>query len=236
LDVTERKLAQDALSSVSRRLIEAHEEELTWIARELHDDVNQRLAMLAINLDVLKGEVPASAGDALRRLSDASNALKDLGRDVQSLSHRLHSSKLEYLGLTAAATAFCREFAEVKGVQIDLQCDAVSRNVPEETSLCLFRVLQEALQNANKHSESQHYQVSIRYVGGDISLTVSDFGIGFDVELAMRGRGLGITSMRDRLKLVDGKFTIEPGTPSGTVVRARVPVPAGTRSAAAGRI
>lgn len=233
MDVTERKLAQEALSSVSRRLIEAQEEERMWIARELHDDVNQRLAMLAVNLDVLRGEVPASAGEALRRLNDVREALKDLGRDVQALSHKLHSSKLEYLGLTAAVTAFCREFAEGKGVQIDLQCDAVPRTVPGEISLCLFRVLQEAVQNANKHSGSQHYQVLIRYVGDDIRLTVSDSGIGFDQQQALRGRGLGITSMRERLKLVDGELSIEPGTPSGTVVRARVPVSAGIRSAAA---
>ena len=236
LDVTERKLAQEALSSVSRRLIEAHEEERTWIARELHDDVNQRLAMLAVSLDVLKGEVPASAGEALGQLSEVSGALKDLGRDVQALSHRLHSSKLEYLGLTAAVTAFCREFAERKGVQVDLQCDSVPKTVPEEISLCLFRVLQEALQNAYKHSGSHLYQVSIRYVGDSICLTVSDSGIGFDLQQAMCGRGLGITSMHERLKLVGGELTIEPQSSSGTVLRARVPVPVGIRPASAGRI
>jgi PAS domain S-box-containing protein len=233
MDVTERKLAQEVLSSVSRRLIEAHEEERTWIARELHDDVNQRLAMLAVNLDVLIGDVPASAGEPLRRLGEA---LKDLGRDVQALSHRLHSSKLEYLGLTAAVTAFCREFSEGNGVQIDLQCDPFPRTVPDEISLCLFRVLQEALQNAYKHSGSQHYQVSLRYVENDISLTVSDSGIGFDPQQAMLGRGLGITSMRERLKLVDGTLSIEPNSPSGIVLCGKVPVPAATMSAAAGRI
>jgi PAS domain S-box-containing protein len=230
MDITEHKLAQQALSSVSRRLIEAHEEERTWIARELHDDVNQRLALLSVNLDVLREEVPGSAGESLRQLSDG---VSDLSRDVQALSHRLHSSKLEHLGLTVAVTAFCREFRQGKGVQIDLQCDDVPKTVPVEISLCLFRVLQEALQNANNHSGSQHYQVSIRHVGDDISLTVSDSGIGFDPQQAMHGRGLGLISMRERLKLVDGKLTIEPGTPSGTVVRARVRVPAGFRSAVA---
>src|SRR5277367_5215650 len=115
VDITEVKQAGEALSGMSRKLIEAHEEERTWIARELHDDVNQRLAMLAINLDMLKGEVPVSAGEAVRRFSDVSDALKGLGRDVQALSHRLHSSKLEHLGLTVAVTGFCREFAQSKG-------------------------------------------------------------------------------------------------------------------------
>jgi PAS domain S-box-containing protein len=236
IDVTERRLAQEALSTVSRRLIEAHEEERTWLARELHDDVNQRLALVTVNLDVLKREIPSSADEALRQVSEVREQLQDLGKDVQALSHRLHSSKLDYLGLTAAVIAFCREFTEHKGVKIDLQCDAVPRTVPEEVSLCLFRVLQEALQNANKHSGSQHYEVSIRYEGDDISLTVSDSGIGFDLQQAMGGRGLGITSMRERLNLVGGELTIEPRTPSGTVVGARVPIPAGSKSASAAGI
>ena len=236
LDVTDRKLAQEALSTVSRRLIEAHEEERTWLARELHDDVDQRLALVTVNLDVLKREIPDSADEALRQVRDVREQLKDLGNDVQALSHRLHSSKLQYLGLTAAARAFCREFSERTRVQIDLECDPFPRTIPEEISLCLFRVLQEALQNANKHSGSPHYQVSIRYVGDNICLTVSDSGVGFDLQQAMCGRGLGITSMRERLKLVYGELTIEPQAPSGTVVRARVPIPAGIRSASAGRI
>jgi PAS domain S-box-containing protein len=237
IDVTERKLAEEALSTVSRRLIEAHEEERIWVARELHDDVNQRLALIAVNLDVLKRELPQPATDAWLRLSEVREQIKDLGVDVQALSHRLHSSKLKYLGLTAAATAFCREFSERKRVQIDLQCDSVPRTVSEEVSLCLFRVLQEALQNASKHSGSQHYRVSIKYAANEIALTVSDSGVGFDPHLAMQGHGLGITSMRERLKLVDGELFIEPGSPKGTVVRARVPVPeAAVKSAGAGKL
>jgi PAS domain S-box-containing protein len=237
IDVTERKLAEEALSTVSRRLIEAQEEERVWVARELHDDVNQRLALIAVNLDVLKRELPQSATDAWLRLSEVREQIKDLGIDVQALSHRLHSSKLKYLGLTAAATAFCREFSERKRVQIDFQCDSVPRTLPDEVSLCLFRVLQEALQNASKHSGSQHYQVSIKYTANEIALTVSDWGVGFDPTLAMQGRGLGITSMRERLKLVDGELSIEPGSPRGTVVRARVPVrETAVKSASAGKL
>lgn len=237
IDVTERKLAEEALSTVSRRLIEAHEEERVWVARELHDDVNQRLALIAVNLDVLKRELPQSATEAWLRLSEVRQQIKDLGIDVQALSHRLHSSKLKYLGLTAAVTAFCREFSERKSVQIDLQCDSVPRTVPDEVSLCLFRVLQEALQNASKYSGSQHYQVSVKYAGNELSLTVFDSGVGFDPHLAMQGRGLGITSMRERLKLVDGELSIESRSPQGAVVRARVPLPlAAVKSASAGKL
>jgi PAS domain S-box-containing protein len=223
IDVTERKLAEEALSTVSRKLIEAHEEERTWIARELHDDINQRLALLAVNLDILKGELPATAADSKLRLADVKQQAKDLGLDVQALSHRLHSSKLEYLGLTAAAAAFCREFSEHKGVPIEFHSENIPKSLPEEISLCLFRVLQEGLQNAAKHSGAPEYRVSIAADSGEVSLTVSDSGCGFDMEEALKAHGLGLTSMKERLKIVNGELRIDSQTNRGTVVHARVP-------------
>jgi PAS domain S-box-containing protein len=236
IDVTERKDAAEVLSTVSRRLIEAHEEERTWLARELHDDVNQRLAFIAVNLDVLKRYLPASANEATRQINDIREQIKDLGIDVQALSHRLHSSKLDYLGLAAAAGAFCREFAERKAVQIDFRSDTIPKTISKEVSLCLFRVLQEALQNATKHSGSDHYEVSLRYAEEELQLSVSDFGRGFDPEEAMKGRGLGITSMRERLKLVSGELSIDSQASTGAVVRARVPLLSGAMSATVGNI
>ena len=237
IDVSERKRAEEILSTVSRRLIEAHEEERTWLARELHDDVNQRLALIAINLDVLKQQLPSSSGEATRHINDIREQIKDLGIDVQALSHRLHSSKLEYLGLAAAAGSFCREFAERKAVQVDFQSDVIPKTIPGEISLCLFRVLQEALQNATKHSGSQHYQVFLKYTAGEeIQLTVSDFGRGFDPEEALRGRGIGITSMRERLKLVDGELSLDSQTQTGAIVRARIPLLPRAMCATAGKL
>ena len=233
-DITQRKMAEEALSSVSRRLIEAHEEERTWIARELHDDVSQRLALLAGTLDILKSELPPGANEAKHYLADVKEQTKELAADVQALSHRLHSSKLEYLGLASAAAAFCREFSESKGVQIDFQSDDVPRSLPKEISLCLFRVMQEALQNASKHSGSEHYNVILVRTSEEIRLTVSDFGRGFDPEVALRSAGLGITSMRERLKLVAGEFTIESRSQFGTTVQARVPLAPKAKEARAG--
>lgn len=224
IDVTDRKLAEEALSSVSRRLIEAHEEERRWIARELHDDINQRLAFLAVNLDVLRRELPGSAGEAQRHLIHLKQQISELGIDVQSLSHRLHSSKLEYLGLGAAASAFCREFCEHNVVQIDFHCDAIPKTLPKETALCLFRVLQEALRNASKHSGRQEYHVSLLSGVDEICLTVSDTGRGFDLEEALKKPGVGITSMRERLKLVGGELSIISEPEAGTLVQARVPL------------
>ena len=235
LDVTEHKLAEEALSSVSRRLIEAHEEERTWLARELHDDINQRLAFLTVTLDVVRRGLPADAAEASRSIGEVREQIKDLGNDIQALSHRLHSSKLDYLGLAAAAKAFCREFSERQGVQVDFRGEGVPKNLSKEISLCLFRVLQEGLQNAKKHSGSPHFQVSLTCTLDKIELTVRDSGIGFNVEQAMMGHGLGIASMRERLKLVDGELSIDSQAQKGTEVHATVPLILASKPAGAGR-
>ena len=157
---------------MGRRLIEAHEEERSRIARELHDDITQRIALLAIKLEQMKQHVPDSAG-ALS-LQGSCKHLSDLGKDVQALSHRLHSSKLDYLGLAAAARSFCQELSEQQHVEIDFNQADMPGIVSKEISLCLFRVLQEALQNAVKYSGVTHFKVDLRKAEDEIQLTVSD--------------------------------------------------------------
>jgi PAS domain S-box-containing protein len=218
-DITEHKLAEEALSTVSQKLIEAHEEERTHIARELHDDVGQRLVLLAWQLGSSKG--------------DLRKQVEDLANDVQALSHQLHSPKLDYLGLAAAAAGFCGELSDRQRVEIEFHSENIPKELPKEISLCLFRVLQEALQNAIKHSGSRHFQVSLRGGASEIELTVHDSGIGFEPEEAIEGRGLGLTSMQERLKLVQGKLSIDSKPQRGTTIHARVPVIPKTMSAGA---
>jgi signal transduction histidine kinase len=147
---------------------------------------------------------------------------QDLGSDVQALSHRLHSSKLKHLGLAGAAVEFCKEFSAQQGVEIDFQSEGIPEELSEDISICLFRVLQEAVQNAAKHSGSRLLQVSLRNGSKEIELTVYDSGIGFELENAFQKQGLGLTSMRERMKLVNGELSIESGLQQGTTVRARV--------------
>ena len=222
-DVTERKLAEESLANVGRRLIEAHEEERTWIARELHDDVNQRMALLAIELDRWNQQLPPSAVELHDHIHHASQRLSDIANDIQALSHRLHSSKLEYLGLVAAAKSFCKELSEQHKVEIDFSHTAIPRSMPKETSLCLFRVLQETLQNAVKHSGMRHFKVELQGIQGEIQLTVSDLGVGFDPQDAIHRRGLGLISMRERIQLVSGQISIKSQPGVGTTIHARVP-------------
>lgn len=228
-DVTERKVAEDALSRMNQKLIEAHEEERTRIARELHDDINQRLGLLAVNLEALQKD-PLPTAEIMREIADTRKQLEELARDVQGLSHRLHSSKLEYLGLIGAAAGVCREFSGRQGVQIDFHSENIPKDLPKGISLCLFRVLQEALQNAIKHSGCRQFQVSLIGGSSEIELTVRDSGIGFDPEEAMKGRGLGLSSMRERLKLASGSLSIDSQPQRGTTIHAHVPLTATMQS------
>jgi PAS domain S-box-containing protein len=232
VDITERKRAEEALSSVSRRIIEAHEEERTRIARELHDDINQRLALLAVSLSNLKQKVPAS--EALKaHVEQVREDVFSLGKDVQALSHRLHSSKLEYLGLAAAARGFCQEFSEQNHVEIEFHCGDIPRSLPSEISVSLFRVMQEALQNAAKHSGTRRFEATLERTSDEIQLCIHDSGVGFDTESTNHQQGLGLVSMAERLKLVGGQLFIDSKPQCGTTIRARVPLNSSMKSAAA---
>jgi PAS domain S-box-containing protein len=224
LDITDRKLAEEALASVGRRLIEAHEEERTWIARELHDDIAQRIALLAVELQHRDQQASAPVTDVRQSLQSVRKRVYDLGEDVQALSHRLHSSKLEYLGFVTAAKSFCHEVSEQRNVQIEFNHSGVLGTIPKEISLCLYRVLQEALQNAVKHSAAQNLTVEVHGTKEGISLAVRDSGIGFDWRDAMNRRGLGLISMRERLFLVNGELSIQSEPDHGTTILARVPL------------
>jgi signal transduction histidine kinase len=222
-DITQRKQAEEALSTMSRRLIGAQEQERTRIARELHDDINQRIAMLSVEFGRLEQSEPPLGLEHRSRLKELQKRLLDLGIEVQAISHRLHSSKLEYLGLAVACKGFCREVAERQEVTVDFTATDVPRKVPEDVALCLFRVLQESLNNAIKYSGVQHFEVWLYGVSDEIQLIVRDDGVGFDAESAMSSQGLGLISMRERVHLVNGTISITSKPRVGTEVAVRVP-------------
>jgi PAS domain S-box-containing protein len=220
VDVTERRAAEEVLRKVSGRLIEAQERERSRIARELHDDITQRLAVLAIGIEELRKN-SGGPGDQIESLY---NATLDISSTVQALSHRLHSSKLEYLGLVAAIKSFCSEFAQQHNVDVDFSHGTIPASLPYDVSLCLFRVLQEALRNAVKHSGARRFRARLQWADGKLQLTVSDSGVGFDTRAAMKSPGLGLISMRERVNLVKGTLSIISGPKQGTEITVRVPV------------
>lgn len=219
-DITHRKEMEEAISGMNRKLIESQEQERARIGRELHDDINQRLAMLAVELEQLQNNPSEVTG----RVQELRKQAIEISNDVQALSHELNSSKLEYLGAIKGMKSWCKEFGERQGIQVEFNSTEVKTSVAPEIGLCLFRVLQEALHNVSKHSGARRVAVELREDSRDIHLVISDSGRGFDSETAMQGRGLGLASMRERVRLVNGTITVESTLEGGTTIHVCVPL------------
>jgi signal transduction histidine kinase len=212
------------IRDLAGRLITAQEQERARLARELHDDVGQRMSLVAIELAQLHELLPTSAVDAREQVGGLQDAVGEVASDVQGMSHRLHSSKLEYLGLAVAAGSFCKEASTHHGVKIEYAHENVPADLDKDVAINMFRVLQEALSNAVKHSGAQQCWVTLRGVHDEVKLSVIDDGRGFDAEAALRGNGLGLVSMQERLRLVNGEVVIESEPGAGTTVRASAPL------------
>ena len=224
IDVTERKMGEEVLASLSGRLIDAQEEERKRIAREIHDDYAQRLALLAFELENLdeKGEdFPVGVGQRLRQIL---NGIGELGADLHSLSHRLHSSTLESLGLVAGTRAFCEEFAVQQQIRVDFAHDNIPRGVPEGVALCLFRIVQEGLRNVKRHSGADRAEIRLEGSAENLHLSIVDRGGGFDVSNRPPHAGIGIRSMQERLRSLGGELEITSRPTVGTRVDAWVPL------------
>jgi signal transduction histidine kinase len=228
-EITKRKRVEEERLELSGRLIDLQETERSRLARELHDDFNQRLAVLAIDLERASQTVLNSPIEASQRLHELWNRASEIGADLHSLSHRLHSSTLESLGLVLGVSSLCGEFAAQHEVQVDFTYENVPRSVPPHIALCLFRIAQEALRNVKRHSGAARAEVRLEGAEEAISLSISDKGVGFDSYAERARAGLGIRSMQERLRLLGGRFEIrtQPGT--GTVIHVWVPLPIGVR-------
>jgi PAS domain S-box-containing protein len=218
VDVTNVKRAEETLADMTRKLIQAQEEERARIGRELHDDINQRLAMLSMELERL-GD---SRSELHSHVQELRKELCQISDDVQAISHDLHSSKLEYLGPIAGMKSWCKEVADRGKIEIAFITDFPG-NLPLNVGLPLFRVLQEAVNNAIKHSGEKRVEVQLREDSGEIHLIVRDSGKGFDVERAMQGKGLGLTSMTERVRLINGTIAVESRPMRGTNIHVRIP-------------
>ena len=206
------------------RLLEAQEEERRRIARELHDDICQKLALLSTEVVNANRSVSGSTEATKEALEEIQQHCSHIASDVQSLSHQLHNSKLEYLGIVTAIRGLCSELRKQCDVSIEFKDENVPMRLPENISLCLFRVAQEALHNAVKYSGTRQFQVEMRAGKNEVELIVTDAGAGFDIEEALTNRGLGLVSMQERVHLVRGRFAVESRPGSGTKIFAAVPL------------
>ena len=216
--------SQRELQVLTGRLIHSQETERRRIARELHDDLNQSLALLSVDLDIL-GQKHLETDIRLKgRIQELSARVKELSSSVHSLSHQLHPSKLEQLGLVAAVRGLCKELTQSHGLSIAFAAHDMPDTLPDDTALCLYRVAQEALANVVKHSSAQHTRVELIRTAGSVSMRIADDGVGFDSEIAEGFGRLGLVSMRERLRLVSGQITIDSKPPDGTRIAVSVPV------------
>ena len=213
---------EDALAGMGRMFLEAQEQDRIRIARDLHDDINQRLALSAIMIDEVQLH-PEMPSELRNRLCELQKQIIDLSTDVHALAHELHPSSLEYLGIVAALRSLCQGLAKRRGIEIKFTDQNVPKFLPSDISHCLFRVLQEALNNAARHSGAKHIEVRLRRGRKELHLIVCDAGTGFDVIKASNNRGLGLTNMRERVRLVSGTLVIRSKPTAGTTIHACVP-------------
>jgi signal transduction histidine kinase len=218
------KKAKGRQMTLSGMLITAQEKERSRLASEIHDDFSQRLALIALELENAEEKIVVSPDEAIQQVHNILNSASEIGADLHTLSHRLHSSTLERLGLVPGVTALCREFAAQTGFEIDLRTDDVPRSVHPDVALCLFRIVQEGLRNMKKHSRATGAQVRLRKIGDKLQVSVSDEGVGFDQHDLSGKEGLGIRSMEERAYLLGGRFEIYSKPGKGTRIEAVVPL------------
>jgi PAS domain-containing protein/ABC-type uncharacterized transport system substrate-binding protein len=224
-DISEQKRQEMALRDLTGRLISAQEDERRRIARDLHDDLQQRLALLAIELDgIALGHSVLSGKEVATRARDLWRQTTEVSTELHQLSYRLHPSKLEALGLLATVQGYCRELSQ-RGLRVTFTHDGVPSAIPDDVALCVFRIVQESLQNVVKHSGVTDARMTMSGADGSLRLVVADAGRGFDVGAALNRGGLGLISMRERMNLVGGNMTIRSVPGSGTYMEFQVPLP-----------
>jgi PAS domain S-box-containing protein len=224
IDITGRRQTEEALRDLSGRLIGAQEEERRRIARELHDDLNQRMALLSIELEQLGQQIPQSQSNIRSRIRDLRTKAQEISIEIHRMSYQLHPSKLDHLGLKAALKSFCDEISESQEIHIEFNHQGFPATLPNDVTLCVFRIAQESLRNVIKHSGAREARVVLEKTDEMVRLSVSDMGCGFDTESDKMKRGLGFISMRERLRLVGGEIFIHSRPSRGTQIDVSVPL------------
>lgn len=217
-----RRMAEEALSSVNRKLVDAEDRVRERIGRHLDDDVAQRLALVCIQLSLVSNELSDPAGNALNSIQVLQQQTSGIANDIMTLSHELRSYKIEYLGIEKVMQRFCREFGERQSAAIDFRSQDLPSSLPLNVSVSLFRVLQEALENSAKHSGVRRFEVELFGASETIHLKVHDSGVGFDPKTTTNG--LGLMSAQERMKMVKGNVSIDSRPNIGTTVHACVPL------------
>ena len=220
----ERTRSGDALQALTGKLLQAQEEERRRLARELHDGLNQELAMLAVELGVLARQVPDNLPAFRDRLGQLRGRTERLSNDLRAITHQLHPAVLENLGLVSALRSYCAAFSSLEGIQIWFSIEGELSHMSTDVALSLYRIAQEALRNVAKHSGAREAWVKIARKGHSLYLVIVDKGVGFSPEQTKASLGLGLISMRERVQLARGLLTIKAAPQEGTLIEVRVPI------------
>ena len=224
MDTTEQRVTEETLVDLSGRLINAQEEERNRLARELHDNLSQQMALLAIEIEQLT-QLPSHPGDAVSAgLRDLLDKVQELSSEIHRMSYALHPSNLDRLGLAAATLSLCREASSHQSLQVQCAFENIPDSLPRDVALCLYRVIQESLQNIIKHSGACTATVELHGSPSEIRLRITDEGVGFEPESGGRKLGLGLLSMRERLRFVGGTISIDSRLLHGTQINVVVPL------------
>jgi len=224
VDITERKQTENTLRLLGGRLITAQEEERKRIARDLHDDLNQRMALLSIGLEQVGQMLGTKNDQAAERVRELQRKALGISTEIHRMSYLLHPAKLDHLGLMPALKSFCDELSQSRGVNINFQHKGFPARLGTDITLCVFRIAQEGLQNAAKHSGADELDVFLKKTDDYVEMTISDRGCGFDMTSDKMTKGLGFISMRERLRLVNGEIGIRSKPMKGTQINISVPL------------
>ena len=223
IDITERKRAEEALRDVGGRLIAAQEEERRRVARELHDDFNQRLAVLSVELEQVRQQIkePIELRHTLQRLQSHA---QEIAAEIHRLSYKLHPSKLDHLGLAAAVKSLCAELTDSGKLKTEFVQSGFPCALDQDITLCIYRITQEALRNCVRHSRAEAARVLLTKTRTAVRLVVSDSGCGFNIKTASMQKGLGFISMKERLHLLGGQLNVYSKPMHGTRIEVSVPL------------
>ena len=225
MDITDHKNQERLAQRVQENLILGQEAERKRVARELHDDVAQRMALFSTALHDVQRLVPQPSPVLVDKLKTMRADLEALAEDVHRISHNLHPATLANLGLVAALRRLCGEFSEQLRIAVDVCVEDISDEMPEDVALAIFRVTQESLTNCAKHSKSRTAKVSLTGLSDEIRLTIADQGEGFDLSRLGEAAGLGLISMQERARILGGHLEITSSPSDGTTVQLRLPTP-----------
>jgi PAS domain S-box-containing protein len=224
VDITERREAENDAREVSGKLITAQEDERKRIARDLHDDLNQRLALLSVEMELFAREAGTDREAWLQHIEVMAGRVREMSTNVHKLSYQLHPAKLDQLGLVVAARTFCREVSLQSGIAVHFEQHDVPRDIAVNVALCLYRVIQEAVQNSVRHNGGAAIQVILAYAAEKIRLLITDEGKGFDADHAIHHGGLGLVSMRERVRQVHGSIQFNSSPGKGARIEVTVPL------------